>query len=46
MSIGWDIKWCPVSGITTPLARKDFDEEQAHEGRQGNFKLSELITFN
>ena len=20
--IRWDVKWCPVSGITTPLARK------------------------
>ena len=24
----------------------DFDEEQAHEGRQGDFKISKLITFN
>ena len=23
MSIGWDVKWCPVSRETTPLARKD-----------------------
>ena len=22
MSVGWDVKWCPVSRITTPLARK------------------------
>ena len=22
MSVGWDFKWCPVSRITTPLARK------------------------
>ena len=22
MSVGWDVKWCPVSSITTPLARK------------------------
>ena len=22
MSVGWDIKWCPMSKITTPLARK------------------------
>ena len=21
MSVGWDVKWCPVSRITTPLAR-------------------------
>ena len=21
MSAGWDFKWCPVSGITTPLTR-------------------------
>ena len=24
----------------------DFDEERAHEGHQGNFKISELITYN
>ena len=24
----------------------DFDEEKAREGRQGNFKISKLITFN
>ena len=24
----------------------DFDEEQAREGRQENFKISKLITFN
>ena len=24
----------------------DFDEEQAREGRHGNFKISKLITFN
>ena len=24
----------------------DFDEEWAREGRQGNFKISKLITFN
>ena len=22
MSVGWDVKWCPVSRIITPLARK------------------------
>ena len=22
MSVGWDVKWCPVSRITTTLARK------------------------
>ena len=22
MSVGWDVKWCPVSRITTPLAHK------------------------
>ena len=22
MSVGWDVKWCPLSRITTPLARK------------------------
>ena len=22
MSVGWDVKWCPVSRITSPLARK------------------------
>ena len=22
MSVGWDVKWCPVSRITTPLVRK------------------------
>ena len=22
VSVGWDVKWCPVSRITTPLARK------------------------
>ena len=22
MSVGWDVKWCPVSRITTPLARE------------------------
>ena len=22
MSVGWDVKWCPVSCITAPLARK------------------------
>ena len=22
--VGWDVKWCPVSRITTPLARKRF----------------------
>ena len=24
----------------------DFDEEKAHEGHQGNFKISKLVTFN
>ena len=24
MSVGWDFKWCPVSRITTTLARKGF----------------------
>ena len=32
MSVGWDVKWCPVSRITTPLGTQktvslDFDEE-------------------
>lgn len=22
MSVGWDVKWCPVSSITAPFARK------------------------
>ena len=22
MSVGWDVNWCPLSSITTPLARK------------------------
>ena len=22
MSVGWDFKWCPVSRVTAPLARK------------------------
>ena len=24
MSVGWDVKWCPVSRITNPLAHKRF----------------------
>ena len=35
----------------TPLGKQktvslDFDEELARKGRQGNFKISKLITFN
>ena len=46
-----DVKWHPVSRITIPLARKkkigslDFEEENAREGCQGNFKISQPMTF-
>ena len=48
MPVGWDVKWCPVSKITTPLAHKktvslDFEEEKAREGAQRNFKISKPI---
>ena len=42
MSVGLDVKWCPVLRITTSLALKktvslEFVEEKARKGRQGNF---------
>ena len=44
MSVGWDVKWYPVSRITTLGTQKtvslDFVEELAREGRQGNLKNS------
>jgi hypothetical protein len=43
MSVGWDVKRCPVSRITTPLARKRSfprcsKKSRLIEGRQGNPK--------
>ena len=49
MSVGWDVKPCPVSRITKKTkktASLDFDKEWAREGRHGNFKITQLITFN
>ena len=31
---------------TQKIVSLDFDEEEARGGRQGNFKISKLITFN
>ena len=39
MLVGWDVKWCPVSTITTPLERKKPFHWKARVGRQGNFKI-------
>ena len=40
-SVGWDVKWCTVSRITTPLAvgtQKTVSQDFEEESRQGNFK--------
>ena len=44
MSVGWDVKWCPVSRITTPWHAKDFDEEGFQEppGKLQNFKIGHI----
>ena len=42
MSVGWDNN---LLG-TQKTVLLDFDEELAPESRQGNFKISKLITFN
>ena len=31
---------------TKETVSPDFDEDKDREGRQGNFKISQLITFN
>ena len=48
MSVGWVVKWCAVSRITTPLARKKlFLWISMKSGLvwaiQGNFEISQLI---
>ena len=51
MSVGWDVKWCPVSRITTPLARKrPFHWIWRRVGSWGprgklqNFKIDHFLT--
>ena len=48
MSVGCDVKWCSVARISTLSVRKRpfqwiFYEDKRREGRQGNFKTSQLI---
>ena len=51
MSVGWDVKWCPVSRITTPLARKrSFHwismKSMLVRAARKTFQFFKLITFN
>ena len=46
MSVGWDVKWCPMSGITTPLARKRPFHWMTSRLARAARKTSKLITFN
>ena len=46
MSVGWDVKWCPVSRITTPLARKRPFRWISMKSRLVRAARKKMITFH
>ena len=46
MSVGWDVKWCPVSRITIPLTRSFHWIMMKSRLMRAARETSKLITFN
>ena len=51
MFVQWDVKWCPMSRITTPLARKRpfhwiLMRSRLMRAARETSKFQKLITFN
>lgn len=45
MTVGWVVKWCPISGRTRKTVSLHFEEEYNHEGHQEHFSILYPITF-